>query len=36
MLIVFMGYIAIKAFQTGNPELLAAPFDEDKNQCGRD
>lgn len=29
-----MGFVAIKAFQTGNPTLLASPFDESKNQCG--
>lgn len=32
--ICFMGYVAVKAFQTGNPELLAIPFDECQNQCG--
>jgi hypothetical protein len=31
-----MGYIAVTAFQQGNPALLAQPFDEDKNQCGVD
>jgi hypothetical protein len=29
-----MGYVAIKAYQTGDPSLLAQPFDECKNQCG--
>jgi hypothetical protein len=29
-----MGFVAVKAFQTGNPSLLASPFDESQNQCG--
>ncbi len=29
-----MGYVAVKAYQTGDPSLLASPFDESKNQCG--
>ena len=34
--LAFMVFVAVKAYQTGNPELLAAPFDECKNQCGVD
>ena len=26
----------VRAYQTGDPSLLAAPFDESKNQCGVD
>jgi hypothetical protein len=32
----FMGYIAVRAYSTGNPQLLASPFDSCKNQCGVD
>lgn len=32
--IALMGYVAGKAYQTGDPRLLATPFDECKNECG--
>lgn len=30
---VYVGYLG---FKTGNPKLLASPFDEDGKQCGVD
>jgi hypothetical protein len=32
--LVGVGYIAIIAFTTGNPEYLVYPFDSNGNQCG--
>jgi uncharacterized membrane protein YagU involved in acid resistance len=32
--LVGVGYVAIIAFNTGNPEYLVYPFDSSRNQCG--
>lgn len=29
-----MGFVGYLGFHTGKPSLLAAPFDQDGNQCG--
>lgn len=29
-----MGYVAVLAFNQGNPEYLVYPFDSNANQCG--
>ena len=31
-----MVYVGVLGFKTGDPLLLASPFDEEGNQCGRD
>jgi len=31
-----VGYVAYLGFSTGNPSLLASPFDEDANHCKYD